>query len=170
MVLIYTTRVYRQVEDSDHARAFFNSGGTIRISALRTGGSATIQNASWDSILPTNSPFVFGRAEYFALTSAYEDLRPQVQPIGGSGPYSAFGAYALLNIWTLQARRDDAQGPNGGNGAVIRISSNFLDGNTNAPDSVDGTFTSTIEESKFNDVFDISSPIYNTILGVETGT
>lgn len=161
-------------DDTDHARAFFNTGGTIRISALRTGGSATVQNGAWDSILSSNSPFIFGREQYFALTSAFEDLRPQVSPASGIGPYLGFGAYSIsaysqTSIWSLQGRRDDAQGPNGGNGSIIRISSNFLDGSSNPPDSVDGTFTSTVQESKFNDVFDIQSPQYQTLIGVDNG-
>jgi len=147
---------------SDHARYFFNAGGSIRISASRTGGSATLQNTSWDTIIDGND-FIFTGIHYFALTSgALVELRPQIT--SSVGPYSAYGsgayggAYGVGNIWTLSARRDDAQGENGGNGSIIRINSTFLNGSSA---EVDGTFSSTITECKYTDIFDIDSPIYS---------
>jgi hypothetical protein len=36
---------------ADQARYFFNSGGKVRFTSTRTGGSATTQNSSWTSLL-----------------------------------------------------------------------------------------------------------------------
>lgn len=157
--------------NSDHARHFFNTGGSLRISAQRTGGSATIKNAAWDDILIPSNTFVFDQEIYAGLTSSFTDLRPQISPLGFGifSVYSALGAYSASNIWTMQGKRDDAQGPNGGNGSIIRISSNFLDGNPNAPDIVDGKFTSSIDEHKFDSVFNIQSPTYQSIKEVTLG-
>lgn len=154
--------------DSDHARYFFNTGGQIRISASRTDGTATPQGLAWDSILTPANDFIFNRNHYFALTGTEENVRGQVSPLGGA--YSAFGAYSIGSIWSILAKRVDAEGANGGNGSEIMIYSNFLDGGTNAPDNVDGTLTSTITESKHTAVFNIDSPIYTTVTHLTSGS
>ncbi len=153
--------------DSDHARYFFNTGGYITIAASRTGGTGSPQEQAWDSIL-SGPDFMFTGEHYFSLTGSAEELRPQISP--SSGPYSGVGAYSASNIWTILGERVDSQGPNGGNGSVIKIYSNFLDGNTNPPDTVEGTFSSLITEFKFIDIFDqIDSPIYSTITELSGG-
>lgn len=150
---------------ADDARFFFNTGGQLRISATRTGGGATGQNANWDSILAAGGTFIFGGVAYFALTGAFSSAPPV-----GQITTSAYGSYGT-NSWTISSRRDDAAGPNGGNGSIIRFKSSFLDGHTNIFfDSVDGTFTSTIEERRSTGIFIKASPTFFTITDLTAGS
>jgi len=149
---------------ADSARFFFNTGGQIIISADRTGGSATAQNANWDSILASVGTFILGGNGYFALTSAFSALPPV-----GQTATSGYGYYSP-NSWTISSKRDDAAGPNGGNGSIIRFKSSFLDGHTNVFfDQVDGTFTSTIEERRSTIIFPRPSPTFTTIIDLTNG-
>lgn len=152
-------------EDSDHARYFFNTGGSFTIDASRTGGTVSTHNTAWSLILGTLGPFTFTHEHYYALTSSNQELRPF-----DLGPYNAsIGNYSTNTFWTIFGKRDDAAGPNGGNGSVIRITSSFLDNNVYAPDVVDGTFTSSITESKYTDVFNVASPTYATVVHLSNG-
>lgn len=146
---------------ADTARHYFNTGGNLRISASRTGGSASAQNTEWTNLISANSPYVFTSTDYFALTGAFV-----VKQSVSSG-----GSYALNN-WTISAKRVDAAGPNGGAGSILRFKSSFLDGHANVFfDTVDGTFTSTIEEKRSIGIFDKSlmSIIYITITDLTGG-
>lgn len=149
---------------ADNARFFFNTGGEIRIDADRTGGNATGQNANWDSILDSVGTLNFGGNGYFALTSAFSALPPV-----GRTVTSGYGYYGANN-WTISAKRDDAAGPNDGNGSIIRFKSAFLDGHTNVFfDQVDGTFTSTIEERRSTIIFPRPPPTFTTITDLTNG-
>jgi len=150
---------------ADDARFFFNTGGQLRVSATRTGGAATGQNANWDSILAAGGTFIFDGVAYFLLTGAFQSVPPL-----GQITTSAYGAYGT-NSWTISSRRDDAAGPNGGNGSIIRFKSSFLDGHTNIDfDEVDGTFTSIIEERRSTGIFVKASPTFTTITDLTTGS
>ncbi len=48
------------VPAADHARCFFNAGGSIRISASRTGGSGTSKDTNWSNMLSLFGTFTFG--------------------------------------------------------------------------------------------------------------
>jgi len=146
--------------NSDNARHFFNTGGELRISASRVGGSATTQNTEWTNLLSANSPFIFNRLDYFSLTSTFSVY----QTVSSGGAYTA-------NNWSIRARRDDAVGPNGGNGSIIRFQSDFLDGHTNVFfDSIDGTLTSTIEQLKSVGIFPKPTPIFTTTVPISSGS
>ena len=148
----------------DQARFFFNTGGKIRLSASRVGGSSTPQNTSWSGALTSNSPYEFSGTEYFALTGTFTTQRQVVASSGGS-------AYAYSgNMWTITARRVDSQGPNGSNGSTLRFRSDFLDGYSGMVDSVSGTFTSTIEEVRSTGIFVRPSPTFTTVTGLSSGT
>jgi len=149
----------------DHARYFFNTGSTFRIATTRTGGAVNTQNAAWDSVVDGND-LIFGRDEYYALTGSLELVRSQITPL--SGPYGSTGG-STGSVWTILGQRVGIEGPNGGNGLEIKIQSNFLDGHTNPPDIVDGTFTSSIVESKYALSFDIDSPTYTTNISLSNG-
>ncbi len=152
--------------DSDHARAFFNSGGSVKISATRTGGSATSQNTAWTTLVDNNSPFTFSRADYFLLTDTLTTIQEFTLP---SGLYSPAAGESDAVIWTINAKRDDSEGPNNGNGSIIIFESSFNDRTTNAPDTIDGTFTSDITEHKYDSVFtNIASPTYEDVGPVMT--
>ncbi len=146
--------------DTDAARHFFNTGGDLRVSASRTGGSATTQNTEWSTLLSTNSPLIFDRNDYFSnLTSLFTTF----QSVSSGGLYSA-------NTWIIRAKKDNAAGPNGGNGSIIRFQSDFLDGHTNIFfDTVDGTLTSTLEQRKSVGVFPIPTPATSTITVLSSG-
>ena len=152
---------------ADNARFFFNTGGQLRVSATRTGGDEfSEQNANWDSILSAGGTFIFDGIAYFLLTGAFQSVPPL-----GQITSSAYGAYGT-NSWTISSQRDDAQGPNGGNGSIIRFKSSFLDGHTGFTDLVDGIFISTIEERRSVGIFDKSSMtiIYTTITDLTNGS
>jgi len=151
---------------SDAARFFFNTGGQLRISASRTGGSATGQNADWDTILATGGTFIFDGPAYFLLTGAFS----AIPPLGKTTVSPGYGAYGGVNSWTISSKRDDAAGPNGGNGSVLRFKSSFLDGYAGPVDTVDGTFTSTIEERRSTGIFVKSSPTFTTITDLTAGS
>ena len=86
----------------------------------------------------------------------------------------------------LTARRDDAAGPNGGNGSIIHFKSFFYDGFYGPtepglttppypavpvgglPDLVDGIFTSSISQKRSFEYFNISSPVYSNIVQLNT--
>jgi len=148
----------------DAARFYFNTGGQFRISASRTGGSSNPQNDSWTDSLTTNSPFILDASDYFGLTGSFTILREIVAAGGGS-------AYAYTNnLWTISAQRVDSAGPNGSNGAIIRVRSDFLDGHSNTFfDIVDGVFSSTIEEVRSTGVFVQASPVFNTTQSISEG-
>ena len=146
--------------DSDAARHYFNTGGEIRISATRTGGSSNPQNTAWTDLVNANSPYIFTGTEYFALGLSFALQR---SVISGT-PYAA-------NAWDIRAKTNAIGTPNGGNGSVLTFRSNFLDGHSNIFfDTVDGTFTSTIEEKRSIVVFPQTSPTFTTITGLSSGS
>jgi len=59
---------------ADQARHFFNSGGKIRFSSTRTGGSITTQNTSWTNLLSSIGTISFdgnsSGVNFYNLTSA----------------------------------------------------------------------------------------------------
>lgn len=119
----------------DAARHFFNLSGELRISASRTGGSATPQNADWTVLLSTNSPYSFTQSDYVAITGVFTTV---------FGPHTGGGAYGS-NLWQIEAKRDDAFP-----GSIFRFQSIFADIHSTVPDSVDGTLTSSIDVRSSN--------------------
>jgi len=124
--------------DQDHARAFFNAGGQIRLAGSRTGGSVTTQNSDWTTLLSSAGTYIFDSADYFALTTSYISKANYV----GSGAYAA-------NDWDISVLSNtivDGTG-RGGKGNVITFRSEFRDDHTGSgggPDTVDGTLTSSV--------------------------
>lgn len=151
----------------DNARYFFNTGGEIRISASRSGGSATPQNTAWTTLLSNSGTFIFDQTSYFALT----DIFVFSPPVGETFPDTGGGAYDAVNVWAIGSRRESFLGVRGGNGSVIRFRSNFTDGHlTGFEDLVDGTLTSTIQQFKSVAIFPISSPTFATITALTVGS
>lgn len=163
--------------DSDHARFFFNTGGELRLSASRTGGSTTAQNQSWTDLLNGANPFIFSGTNYFALTTSFVTLATVY-----ASSSTTYGNPAApdneKNRMIIQARRDDAAGINGGNGSVIRIKIDFIDGFLGPtqdalgdpgvpvgglPDNVDGTFTSSVSQKRSILFFDIQTALFSNI-------
>lgn len=135
---------------ADHARHFFNSGGKLRFTSSRTGGSSTSQNNAWTNLLNTTVGTIqFGAQtpeiiNFYSLTTSYQ----QIYQISSSTPYSA-------NFYRIEALCDctDATNVNGTAGSItFRITwrDDYADIDPlSAPyDSVDGTLRIDVEELK----------------------
>jgi hypothetical protein len=161
---------------ADQARYFFNSGGKIRISSTRTGGTTTPQNASWTTLLDSigspgfgaNTP---GGATFYSLTNTYQTYYQQ----GSTSSYSS-------NNFQLQAKSNVADNV-GGTATVVYIkviwNDAYVDPDTLNPgypnpvtihppgDVVDGTLTVIVDELKAagelvpTGTFTITSPTYS---------
>jgi hypothetical protein len=163
-------RVLVSFPTANDARYFFNTGGQIKFSSTRTGGSSTDQNNIWSSFLQ-NTVGLQGFGGNFP-SSGIGDLD------GGNfyrlrnnftSPYynvTSSGAYSF-NRFRLWARTIDA--PNNDNSAGGATSIEFLIewvddsvGTGGGPDQVDGTINLFVRESKVTDpptgIFTIQSP------------
>lgn len=144
------------VSPIDHARYFFNSGGKIRISSSRAGGSPTAQNNAWTALLvqagirylSANEP---ASVNFYSLTNTYQTLFD----IASSGVYSA-------NTYTIEVKGDDFDVATQIPAKVIfRITweDAYADISPEAPpfDLVDGTLSLFVEESK------AAGPIFDSV-------
>mgnify|MGYP007100079099 CR=1 FL=1 len=145
------------------ARYFFNSGGQIRFSSSRSGGSSTTQNTSWNTILSGAGTRSFGGNipsagvspndgnNYFRCTNAQQAW----SAVFGSSPYGT-------NNWRISARTPSVANNSSGTAASVEFLVEWIDNyvdpgiaamppstpiQTATPatfppdDSVDGTFT-----------------------------
>ena len=157
---------------ANKARYFFNSGGKIRISGSRTGGTSKAQNNAWSEAMDAIGEVDFGAGtnplkNFYTLTNLYT---PYFQS-SLSTPYSN-------NIITLDAKCNVADNSAGTASVVdIRVTLDDAyvdpaDGNPlYAPaDGVDGTFTFNLSEIKASGylqpspdagAFSIDSPVYS---------
>lgn len=132
---------------SDRARWFFNSGGRLRISANRTGGTSSLQNSSWSSILDTAGILTIGAVSstinFWALTNTYTTIYTGT---GSSQYYSG-------NIYQVRAACNVADNSLGGASQIL-IQWNLTDAYTAFrtpsffPDLVDGTLTLQVDEQR----------------------
>lgn len=132
------------VSNANHARAFFNSGGKVRISASLTGFSATSKNSVWDTMFSQIGEVIF---DYDTTTYT-----------GSSGTGSSIGWYDLTtsnqiifqkaapagsyaeNLYVIRARRDASS-------TQVIFTIEFQDNDTGDPgidENVDGTLSSVI--------------------------
>ena len=131
--------------NAENARFYFNSGGIVRLSSTRTGGttsgsSTTIaaQNNNWSNLLTTAGTIRFGGntpasgtspkngQNYFRLTTSYQIISSTV----GSSPYGD-------NEFRISVRSQLS-------GRRIQILVEWIDGHdfdTVGPDGVDGVIT-----------------------------
>ena len=133
--------------NSNQARYFFNSGGQIRITSSRSGGSlGTNQNTTWTSILSSSGTQSFGgnspATNWYTLTNGFQ----QYYTLSGSSPYGS-------NSYILEARTTDVANNATGSAAAaeirVRFADNYIDPavpphspTTIMPiDAVDGTWT-----------------------------
>jgi len=143
-----------QWPSANAARFFFNSGGQIRITSTRSGGSlGTTQNTSWTSILSSAGTQSFGGnnpgtgtspmdgQNWYRLTNSFQ----QYYSLSGSSPYGA-NSYALL------ARVTDTSNNSSGAAAnsqfFVRFTDNYVDPGQSplnpqpdTIDAIDGTFS-----------------------------
>jgi hypothetical protein len=145
--------------DSNRARYFFNSGGTVRIQSSRTGGNRVdAQNTAWTNLLNSASLREFGAqvpnsgftplngTNFYRLTNSFQEY----YSLTASSPYGS-------NRYVLEARSNVTNNSNGtANQVFIRV--RFIDGYTDPPggdpgqfppeDGVDGTFTVSVTEKR----------------------
>jgi hypothetical protein len=145
-----------QWPSANAARFFFNSGGQIRITSSRSGGSlGTTQNTEWTNILSSAGTQSFGGnnpgtgispmngQNWYRLTNSFQ----QYYTLAGSSPYGS-------NSYNLLARVTDTADNSGGAAAnsqfLVQFVDNYVDPDVlagrdellNPPgDAVDGTFS-----------------------------
>lgn len=149
---------------ADNARFFFNSGGKIRFTSTRTGGSSTAQNNAWSNILASAGVVEFGAdsetLDFYTLTNSYQTRFQSFL----STPYSA-------NNYKIESLCNVANNSTGtATSITFRIvwSDTYIDAFPGIPpeDIVDGTLSLSVEEVKASGVlqpagsFSITSPSY----------
>lgn len=151
--------------NANEARYFFNSGGKIRITTSRTGGTVSQQNNAWTNLLNSIGMQEFGAAtnpfvNFYTLTNSYQTFYQS----SATTPYSA-------NNYRLEARCNVSDNSNGTATVVeIKISLNdsYVDSDPAPPaDLVNGTLSMIFEELKAvgqlipSGSFTITSPTYS---------
>lgn len=129
-----------------------STGGEIRLSSSRTGGSSNGQNTDWTTLLSAQGVNTLDATEYDSITTSYT----QWFQATGSGAYS-------LNDWTVNYKKN-------ADGSVITIQSIYNDDHVATglgPDEVDGTLTSNIDE-QIDDA--LTSPTYATTVALSAGS
>jgi hypothetical protein len=153
---------------ANDARYFFNSGGKIRFTSSRTGGTTSSQNTQWTNLLNTTAGTInFGAqtpvtVNFYTLTTAYQ----QWYTVSASSPYAA-------NFYRIEALCNctDPTNVNGTASVVtfrITWGDSYVDVDPSPPgDLVDGTLSLTVEEFKASGSlipsgsFAITSPSYS---------
>ncbi len=130
---------------AEEARFFFNSGGKIRFSSSRSGGTGTAQNTAWSSLLSSSGTQQFtgnnAGVNFFGLTSSYQT----VFNLTSSSPYSA-------NIWRIEALCNVSNN-SAGTANIVTFRVSWIDGyfepgpEPSPPpgDLVDGTLTLSVD-------------------------
>ncbi len=165
----------------DDARYFFNSGGEIRFTGTRTGGSLTSQNTAWENLLdPAKGGGTKGWNPIFNHTQTTAATGGTGSSIGYYNLTAGFQTLATLtdtgsyaaNTVTLEGRTvDGTGGANGDNGRELEFRVTYTDGHTNIfDDVVDGTITSNVELLKATGALSITSPAYSLIVSLTAGS
>ena len=130
---------------ADQARWFFNSGGKIRVTSSRTGGTLSPQNASWSSLLASAGTQAFGGnnagVNFYNLTNTYQSFFLSTS----SSPYTA-------NQYKIEVLSNVTNNSVGGATTLtfrIKFTDNYTyggGGSTSFPDTVNGTLSVIIDE------------------------
>lgn len=148
-----TTNLVVQFSNNNDARYFFNSGGKLRITASRSGGSTTAQNTAWTNLLNAAGTQQFGAnvpsvTNFYSLEGTTSSSAKPVYEYTASTPYSA-------NIYRITAWCNVPNNSTGlANEVTLRIT--LIDGyndpgnnptdNPNTTGIVDGTITITVDK------------------------
>jgi hypothetical protein len=161
--------------NSNEARYFFNSGGKLRFTSSRTGGSNTAQNNSWTNLLTSIGTFSVGATSengigIYNLTNNYVVLKQESPSV----PY-------LSSVYKIEARCVTQSNNINGTENQFRfkvtfddsyidkdIAAGFPNELKNPPgDAVDGTIAVVVDELKATgpinpspQTFNITSPDY----------
>lgn len=130
--------------NAQQARHFFNSGGKIRFSSTRSGGTSSQQNQAWTNLLSSAGTSDFGGN---TPTIAFYNLTSNLQTCftySATSPYSA-------NTYRIRAQSNVSNNSSGTANRVIFVieySDAYVDANPSTPpgDSVDGTLSLTVEQ------------------------
>lgn len=144
--------------NSNQARYFFNSGGKIRFSSSRSGGTSSLQNSAWTSMLAAigNLEFTGNSSQllnYYNLTNGYQIWFQQ----NTSTPYSS-------NYFRIEAA-SDAPSNIAGVASILYFKFTWEDLYPGVSDKVDGTLKIDVSQVKAigplrNGRFRIESPTY----------
>lgn len=153
--------------DANEARYFFNSGGQIRFTSSRTGGSLTSQNNAWTNVLQAAGARSFSGlptdpVNFYNITNDYVD--GEFTLVSATTPYSA-------NFWQVAVKCDVADNSAGtATELTFRViwRDEYVDIGPPSPgDDVDGTLEIIVEEVKATGAayptgsFTITSPTYS---------
>lgn len=144
----------------DAARYFFNTGGQIRISGSRTGGSANTTNTNWTTILNDIETVIFTRT----LTSGQSGVSTSIGFYDMTSTYQVCftkqaGGYAGDN-YEVAARSSGAFGTSG----IIQFRIRY-----NTSGTADGTLSSFVDEKRSTGVIVKPSPTFTTNTPLTTG-
>jgi len=160
--------------DSNRARYFFNSGGTVRIQSARTATPSVsrtdAQNNAWTSLLGSAGLREFGgnspSRNFYNLTTSFQEF------------YSLALSVYTNNRYVLEASCN-CTGANNSTGTanIVYIRARFIDGYSDPPggfagqfppeDGVDGTFSVSVSEKRATGTllpsgnFTIARPTYS---------
>lgn len=131
---------------ADNIRQFFNAGGKIRVSANRSGGSASSKNTTWDTMFTQMGEFImdYTQTTYTGATASgsatgWFDLTTSDVLIAQKN--APAGSYAE-NRYYIYARRDA-----GSTQLILTIQFADLDvGDPNFDENVDGTLNSVVSQ------------------------
>lgn len=151
---------------NDNARHFFNTGGQIRFSGDRTGGSASNQNTIWTNFLTAMDTVTFDHTDttplgagtgssigFFNLTSGYQTVYEYSTPSYGY----------VDNIIRIEAQYVSPRA----NGE-LRFRVTYI--SEPGPNVIDGTITSMIDEKRSTGAIVKASPTFATTTGLTAGT
>lgn len=164
-----THEFYANFATEDNARYFFNSGGEVRLAASRTGGTASSLNTAITTMLTdmgtirfratdttyTGSGGFSGAIGYFDLTDAYQQCFTHLGPAG---------TYSNIS-YTVQARRENYVGLNGGNGNQVRFRAIF-NISSYVGVTASGTLVSSISSYRSVGVVSVTAPSYATTTNI----
>ena len=116
---------------ADAARHFFNAGGTITVTPVRTGTAASARDTSWSNVCSAFGSATFAFHEYWTATTSLETIKSQ----SASSPYTD-------NVLTVQAKISGAT-VRGGEPTII-ITTTWANMSTADALDVTGTCGSTL--------------------------
>ena len=149
---------------ANEARYFFNSGGKIRFTTSRSGGTSTSQNNAWTALLTAAGTILFGSdtpvlVNFYNLTNAYQTFYQR----------SSSASY-ILNYYSLEVMSNVANNVYG-TATVLTFRITLHDPHAalggSPTDYTDGNLLIAVEELKAvgnlvpTGTFSITSPIYS---------
>lgn len=153
----------------DQARFFFNSGGKIRLSSSRTGGTNSSQNRVWAGLLSSIGARDFGAignaVNFYNLTGSFQTIFSS----RSSGIY--YSSVYSNNEYRIEARSDTTTNT-GGTARTVQFRISWIDLQPNTFNRfTDGTLSLTIDEVRAQGVlvpentgdFSIVRPTITTI-------